>query len=156
MPGMVGETSVYQTSNFYRSNSGRIYPNNSNTTVTPQDCPVFSWKFVECAGFAALTQSVCAALCAVCGSTGHLCSTCVSCVLGSPFGGTYQFCHDCLPGTVTSVIDSLLTGGGGGGPPPPPPCCPAKTPFCCGSCVPRPGGGLKCDGACIGPGQHCP
>ena len=119
MPGMVGETSVYQTSNFYRSNSGRIYPNNSNTTVTPQDCPVFSWKFVECAGFAALTQSVCAALCAVCGSTGHLCSTCVSCVLGSPFGGTYQFCHDCLPGAITSVIDSLLKGRDGGGPPPP-------------------------------------
>ena len=42
----------------------------------------------------------------------------------------------------------------------PPPCCPASKPFCCGSCVPLPGGGFKCDGACINPHahppQHCP
>src|SRR5439155_13602770 len=124
MPGMVGEVSVYQTSNFYRSNSGRVYPNNSNTTVTPQDCGVFSAAFWECAAYVAVTGNVCGAFCAACGSTGHLCTTCLGCVLAPPFGeATYLFCHDCLPGTITSVIDSLLTGGSGGGGGPPPPDC---------------------------------
>src|SRR5215469_1639410 len=37
MPGTAGEASVYQTNDFYRFSGGRVYPDNSNATVSTQD-----------------------------------------------------------------------------------------------------------------------
>jgi hypothetical protein len=83
-----------------------------------------------------------------------------ACLAGCSFSG--PFAPLCWAGCTVATVACLAAcqdgGGGGGGGGGPPPCCPADRPHCCGSCVPLPGGGSKCDDACINPlaGQHCP
>lgn len=158
MPGMAGEAAVYKTTNHYWTTAGCSFSNNLNATVTPQDCGIFSANFWECAGLVAIAGTVCGGFCVGCVASGlnpGVCAAAAACVLGLAGGlAKYSVCHDCLPGFITSAVDSTLPRTDGGGPPPPQ-CCPAGR-RCCGSCVPLPGGGLKCDDVCIGPHQVCP
>jgi hypothetical protein len=119
MPGMTGEASVYRTSNVYRSTGITAFPNNSNTTVTPQDCGLSDW--IGCGLYVGGVLVVCGSICAGClapAGTIPLCTLCAVCVEGLGVLA-YETCHDCLPGFITSVVDPVLSGGGG---PPPPDC----------------------------------
>ena len=141
MPGMAGEAALYRTNNFYRATAAGRLTNSGNLAVIPQDCGV--WDAIQCGIYVTATVVGCGALCLACAGTAVACPVCAACVL---VGGVdaYLACRDCLPGTITKWVDSALTGnGGGGGGGGPPPCCPASRPFCCGSCVPLPGGGFK-------------
>jgi len=108
MPGFTAETSLYQTSNHYRSDGGSFL-SNVNTTVTPQACGIFSTKFWTCALIIGNGITVCSGACAA----GPLvCAGCWAVV----FGGTLAVdCYECIPGWMRDVIEG---GGGDGGSPP--------------------------------------
>src|ERR1700732_923425 len=138
MPGFTAETSLYQTTNHYRSAAGGSFLSNGNTTVIPQDCGVF--ESIGCAFVIALCIPLVAAACSVdafsCGVAWAVC-----------LGVSYGACKDCIPDSG---------GGGGGGNT----CCSFGTTWQCGGkCVTRSDGSgiIDCvDGTCLKPGQECP
>jgi hypothetical protein len=123
MPGMVGEASVYQTSKAYRFTSKAAFPSSRSASIIPQDCGTF--KEILCFPYVTLATTLCSGPCTTCylsaGSNLPSCAACVACMLAS--GGMlgplpYLACHDCLPVSITTVVDQARSGGGGGPPPP--------------------------------------
>jgi hypothetical protein len=154
MPGFTAETSLYQTNNHYRS-AGGSFPNNWNTTVTPQGCGIFSSEFWTCAGYVAAVSGFCTAVCVAASTLGPPgWAVCFGCAVGVIGETALVACRDCLPGAIRDVINQYLSqdgGGGGGGRTPPPPRC-SSTQKCCGTLNPD----GTCDGICWARNLSCP
>jgi hypothetical protein len=148
IPGFVAEASLYKSSQAYRGYCGATSGDTAFAIVPSQICGTDC--YYACAG----------------GFFGCGIACYLSLVLGAVIGPAeivvFIGCLGLACGSGAALCAAQCPpcsgdgdgGGGGGGPRP---CCPASRPFCCGSCVPLPGGGTSCDDACINPHtQHCP
>jgi hypothetical protein len=145
LPAFSAEASLYKTRGCYRLASGGLLLNG----VVPQGCGFLDW--LECA---VIIQGGAAEACIprcfdACKEGQTACAACVYQCLPAPVSN----CKDCLVGLILDLIGSGDSGSGSGGPVP---CCPTKTPYCCGTCQPLPGGrGYHCDGTCAKSREFC-
>jgi hypothetical protein len=157
MPGFSAETSVYRTTNRYRSAVSASFATDGEMPVTPQDCGII--KGIVCGTAIGIGTTVCTASCLAAANAGPLggypCWLCWTGFLGAiGLGG----CLDCIPQWMLDIIHAFENAGGGGGGGGVSLCCPVgSTCKCGGRCVTMPDGSMACvGGTCLKPLQSCP